>query len=182
MISKNLLFHSGKELNLGLHGYSVKIEKMIGHPKWGHHKTYQTIQGLLILWEKLLKTLWEKEKMLVTSIFSFSRDVFNPIKTNLLKLLSNSLQNNAFNLVKSKVMLLCRVQKQKTQDTSIRNQTSIITIQIVLKKKVVMCSILCPMQAPHCTCTVFVLLHSNSGECSFSLSTFQVIKDYFSSK
>ena len=25
-----------------------------------------------------LKTLWEKEKMLVTGIFSFSHDVFNP--------------------------------------------------------------------------------------------------------
>ena len=32
---------------------------------------------------KLLKTLWEKEKMLVTSIFSFSHNVFHPpqIKT-----------------------------------------------------------------------------------------------------
>ena len=28
----------------------------------------------------LLKTLWEKEKMLVTSIFSFSQNVFNTIK------------------------------------------------------------------------------------------------------
>ena len=29
-------------------------------------------------WEKsLLKTLWEKEKMLVTSIFSFSHNVFH---------------------------------------------------------------------------------------------------------
>ena len=28
----------------------------------------------------LLKTLWEKEKMLVTSIFSFSHDVFNPVR------------------------------------------------------------------------------------------------------
>ena len=28
----------------------------------------------------LLKTLWEKEKMLVTSIFSFSHSVFYPIK------------------------------------------------------------------------------------------------------
>ena len=28
----------------------------------------------------LLKTLWEKEKMLVTSIFSFSHNVFYPIK------------------------------------------------------------------------------------------------------
>ena len=27
-----------------------------------------------------LKTLWRKEKMLVTSIFSFSHNVFNPIK------------------------------------------------------------------------------------------------------
>ena len=30
----------------------------------------------------LLKTLWEKEKMLVTSIFSFSHNVFYPSKTN----------------------------------------------------------------------------------------------------
>ena len=28
----------------------------------------------------LLKTLWEKEKMLLTSIFSFSHNVFLPIK------------------------------------------------------------------------------------------------------
>ena len=32
-------------------------------------------------WVKIpLKTLWEKEKMLVASIFSFSHNVFNPIK------------------------------------------------------------------------------------------------------
>ena len=30
----------------------------------------------------LLKTLWEKEKMLVTSIFSFSHNVFYPFQTN----------------------------------------------------------------------------------------------------
>ena len=31
-------------------------------------------------WERnLLKTLWEKEKIMVISIFSFSHDVFNPI-------------------------------------------------------------------------------------------------------
>ena len=29
---------------------------------------------------KLLKTFWEKEKMLVTSIFSFSQNVFYPLK------------------------------------------------------------------------------------------------------
>ena len=30
--------------------------------------------------KEFLKTLWEKEKMLVTSIFSFSKNVFYPIK------------------------------------------------------------------------------------------------------
>ena len=30
----------------------------------------------------LLKTLWEKEKMLVTSIFSFSHNVFYPFQNN----------------------------------------------------------------------------------------------------
>ena len=33
--------------------------------------------------KKLLKTLWEKEKMLVTSIFSFSHNIFYPIKESL---------------------------------------------------------------------------------------------------
>ena len=31
--------------------------------------------------ESLFKTLWEKEKMLVTSIFYFSHNVFNPSLT-----------------------------------------------------------------------------------------------------
>ena len=30
----------------------------------------------------LLKTLWEKEKMLLTSFFSFSHNVFYPVKDN----------------------------------------------------------------------------------------------------
>ena len=48
----------------------------------------------------LLKTLWEKEKMLVTSIFSFSHIVFYPIqhKCNHNKLSSA----NGFNFVQSK--------------------------------------------------------------------------------
>ena len=38
---------------------------------------YNTIPTFQHLWKKqLLKTLWEKEKMLVTSIFFFSRNVF----------------------------------------------------------------------------------------------------------
>ena len=32
--------------------------------------------------DSLLKTLWEKEKLLVTSIFSFSHNVFNPMAHN----------------------------------------------------------------------------------------------------
>ena len=44
---------------------------------------YQTIPTLNdSLKRKLLKTLREKEKMLVTSISSFSHNVFNPIKGN----------------------------------------------------------------------------------------------------
>ena len=31
---------------------------------------------VILVFERVKKTLWEKEKMLVTSIFSFSRDVF----------------------------------------------------------------------------------------------------------
>ena len=44
---------------------------------------------------KPLKTLWQKEKMLVTSIFSFSHDVFILATLNLLSA-------NAFNFAKSK--------------------------------------------------------------------------------
>ena len=32
--------------------------------------------------KSLLKTLWEKKKMLVTSIFFFSHNVFYPVKHN----------------------------------------------------------------------------------------------------
>ena len=36
----------------------------------------------ITLRRRLLKALWEKEKMLVTSIFSFSHNVSHPSKTN----------------------------------------------------------------------------------------------------
>ena len=41
---------------------------------------YETNLLLPTLGKKKLKTLWEKEKMLVTSIFSFSHNIFIPIK------------------------------------------------------------------------------------------------------
>ena len=54
----------------------------------------------------LLKTLWENDKMLVTSIFSFSCNVFYPIndKSNVeiyVKFLSSA---NAFNSDKAKIL------------------------------------------------------------------------------
>ena len=51
----------------------------------------------------LVKTLWEKEKMPVTSIFSFSNNVFYPCKTNVtFSAKFNLLSANAFNLDQSK--------------------------------------------------------------------------------
>ena len=45
------------------------------------HKLFTTQSQLLMIpWKKpLLKTFWEKEKMLVCSIFSFSQNVFYPV-------------------------------------------------------------------------------------------------------
>ena len=43
-----------------------------------HLSLYQTIPTLSTLERGLLETLWEKEKMLVSSIFSFSHNVFYP--------------------------------------------------------------------------------------------------------
>ena len=65
---------------------------------------YHTIRALDNLQQRsLLKTLWEKEKMLVTSIFSFSHHVFNPIKDkNHHFKYFNVVVCNAFNLVRSK--------------------------------------------------------------------------------
>ena len=41
----------------------------------------QTSPGFLhVCRKRLLKALWEKEKLLVTSNFSFSRSVFHPFK------------------------------------------------------------------------------------------------------
>ena len=48
----------------------------------------------------LLKTLWEKEKMLVTSIFSFSYNGFYPIKEKI-----NNLSNIEIALDKAKIFL-----------------------------------------------------------------------------
>ena len=44
-------------------------------------KLFHTMTPFATPWgESLLKTLWEKEKMLLTSIFSFSQNVFFPIE------------------------------------------------------------------------------------------------------
>ena len=55
--------------------------------------------------KSLLKTLWEKKKMLVTSIFFFSHNVFYPMKHNF-NVLSNIclLSANAFNLGKPEIL------------------------------------------------------------------------------
>ena len=62
----------------------------------------------------LLKTLWEKEKLLVTSNFSFSRSVFylfGELSANFLSLKLSSAK--AFFLEESKICLLGRVEKKK---------------------------------------------------------------------
>ena len=57
-------------------------------------------------WQRrLLKTLWEKEKMLVTSIFSFSYNVFFPIKESLHHLNHNERQQMLNNLNKANILL-----------------------------------------------------------------------------
>ena len=57
--------------------------------------------------KSLLKTFWEKKKMLVTSIFFFSHNVFYPMKDKFI-ILSNINFNlssaNAFNLGKPKIL------------------------------------------------------------------------------
>ena len=53
----------------------------------------------------LWKTLWEKKKMLVTSIFSFSHSVFYSIKKKIVILAMFKMSSaNAFNLVMSKLL------------------------------------------------------------------------------
>ena len=42
--------------------------------------TFTTQSRLLMTLRDLLKTLWEKEKMLETSIFSFSHNIFYPLQ------------------------------------------------------------------------------------------------------
>ena len=65
--------------------------------------------------KKLLKTLLEKEKILVTSIFSFSHDDFNPIKDKFQVWESLNLSSvNAFNLDKSKNVLYGNQSKYPT--------------------------------------------------------------------
>ena len=56
----------------------------------------------MILRKKSFKTLWEKEKMLVTSIFSFSHNVFYPYRNKLQILVTFMVKSaNAFNLDKA---------------------------------------------------------------------------------
>ena len=57
---------------LGLKG----LQKVIINPL-PHNDDFLCTGG-----KNLLKTLWEKKKMLVTSIFCFSHDVFYPMKHN----------------------------------------------------------------------------------------------------
>ena len=55
--------------------------------------------------KNLLKTLWEKEKLLVTSNFSFSHSVFYPLRE--LSVISSNLKlssANSFNLEESKML------------------------------------------------------------------------------
>ena len=54
-----------------------------------------------------MKTLWEMEKMLVTSIVSFTHNVFfSKFKINIINLATFDLSSaNAFNLVQSKLLL-----------------------------------------------------------------------------
>ena len=55
--------------------------------------------------KSLLKTLWEKEKLLITSNFSFSHSVFYPLRE--LSIISSNLKlssANSFNLEESKML------------------------------------------------------------------------------
>ena len=66
---------------------------------------YHKIMTFNDLYKKLLKTLWENEKMLVTTISSFSHNVFYPsqIKINF-SVAFNLSSANAFNLDQSKIL------------------------------------------------------------------------------
>ena len=51
-------------------------------------------------WRRVLKTMWEKEKMLLTTIFSFFHNVFTVSRTEIIILVTNCfLYGNALNLV-----------------------------------------------------------------------------------
>ena len=72
---------------------------------------------------RLLTTLWEKERMLVTSIFSFSHNVFYPSQQRFLpyqrernNLFSEFILSSAhaFNLDQSKILPFGRVKSQNT--------------------------------------------------------------------
>ena len=73
----------------------------------GHKKFNKTKTPFWCVWERsLFKTLWEKEKLLVTSIFSFSHNVFYSIKDRNDRLCSFILSSaNAFNSDKDQIML-----------------------------------------------------------------------------
>ena len=64
------------------------------------------------VWERsLLKTLWEKEKMLVASIFSFSHNVFYTIKEKEKMLVASifSFSHNVFYTIKDRNFHLCYI-------------------------------------------------------------------------
>ena len=67
---------------------------------------YHTMTTFDTLKEKaLLKTLWEKKKMLVTSIFFFSHNVFYPMNITLMFSVTFNLSSaNAFNLGEPKIL------------------------------------------------------------------------------
>ena len=58
----------------------IACMQMFSILKRKHLTQYHTISIFLPKEKGILKTLWEKEKMLVTSIFSFSHSVFYPIR------------------------------------------------------------------------------------------------------
>ena len=64
----------------------------------------------------LLKTLWEKEKMLVTSIFSFPHSVFYSMKKKIIILATFNLSSvNAFNSVMFKILLFGKERVKSTR-------------------------------------------------------------------
>ena len=94
-------------LNVLVHSYrSIKRNKTTYCVLSHHHTCCLTLYHIIpTLKKNLWKTLWEKEKMLDPSIFSFSKVFSTPLKREFVILIQLNLSSaNAFDLVKSKIL------------------------------------------------------------------------------